>query len=111
MEISERLFELRKQEKISQTAFAKRLKVDPSLISKIESGSTRLTEQNIDHICLVFGVNDAWLRHGKGEMYAKKPVEDEERLLCIFRGLSYEMRVFVLKKLEELLIIDEEKWG
>jgi hypothetical protein len=29
----------------------------------------------------------------------------------MFRGLSYEMRVFVLKKLEELLVIDEEKWG
>jgi hypothetical protein len=35
----------------------------------------------------------------------------EERLLCMFRSLSCEMRVFVLKKLEEMLIIDEEKWG
>jgi hypothetical protein len=54
---------------------------------------------------------EAWLRHGKGEMYVKKPVEDEERLLLMFRRLSYEMRVFVLKKIEEFLVIDEEKWG
>ncbi|MDR3336300.1 MAG: helix-turn-helix domain-containing protein [Treponema sp.] len=110
MEISGRLAELRRRENMSQTAFAKRLKVNPSLISKIESGSARLTEQSIDHICLVFGVNDAWLRCGKGEMYAKKPVEDEERLLSMFRLLSREMRALVLKKIQELLAIDEEKW-
>jgi transcriptional regulator with XRE-family HTH domain len=112
--MNKRLRDLRKALKKNQAEFAAKLGMVQTSYSKIETGENALTEKNISLICLVYGVNESWLRNGKGEMFdssAKPKDEDEKRLLEMFRNLSPEMRAFVLRKIQECLRIDQEFGG
>jgi transcriptional regulator with XRE-family HTH domain len=107
--MNERLKEIRKSLKINQSDFASKIGLAQSGYSQIETGENNLTEQNIKLVCLIYNVNESWLRYGKGEMFnnkAKPKDDDEKRLLEMFRCLSPEMRVFVLKKVKECLRLD-----
>lgn len=68
MGIKERIKELRKYEKLSQSEFAAKLGLQQKAISQIELGINNITEQNIIAICCVFKINEEWLRNGIGEM-------------------------------------------
>lgn len=63
-----RLKEVRKSEKVnlSQREFGRRLGVQDTAISKLESGERNLTDQMILAICREFNVNEEWLRTGEG---------------------------------------------
>jgi len=109
--MNERLRELRKTLKMTQAEFAAKLEMVQNSYSKIETGENSLTEKNIFLICLIYDVNEAWLRTGEGEMFnplIKPKDEDEKKLLEMFRRLSPEMRIFVLRKIQECLRIDQE---
>jgi len=109
--MNKRLREVRKILKINQLDFASKIGMAQSGYSQIETGENALTEQNIKLICLIYGVNETWLRTGEGEMFnpvAKPKDDDEKQLLEMFRLLSPEMRAFVLRKIEECLRLDGE---
>ena len=109
--MNERLRELRKALKMTQAEFAAKLEMAQNSYSKIELGDNSLTDKNIFLICLIFGVNESWLRTGEGEMFnpvSKPKDEDEKKLLKMFRRLSPEMRAFVLRKIQECLRIERE---
>jgi len=109
--MNKRLRELRKTLKLTQAEFAAKLEMAQNSYSKLETGENSLTEKNIFLICLIHDVNESWLRTGKGEMFdtvTKPRNDDEKKLLEMFRKLSPEMRVFVLKKIQECLRIDQE---
>ena len=109
--MNKRLRELRKTLKMTQAEFAAKLEMAQNSYSKIETGDNSLTEKNIFLVCLIFGVNESWLRTGEGEMFnpvSKPKDDDEKRLLEMFRCLSPEMRAFVLRKIQECLRIDHE---
>ncbi|MCL2763017.1 MAG: helix-turn-helix domain-containing protein [Treponema sp.] len=109
--MNKRLRELRKTLRMTQAEFAAKLEMAQNSYSKIETGENSLTEKNIFLICLIFGVDESWLRTGKGEMFdqVSKPKDgDEKKLLEMFRSLSPEIREFVLKKLRECVRIDGE---
>jgi transcriptional regulator with XRE-family HTH domain len=117
MTIPERIIQIRTSKGLSQTAFARVLKVAPSLISKLECGKTPLTEQNIAHICLAFGINEIWLSAGDGEMCATRPssqgpdgrelAPDEWKLLEIYDKLIPENQREVLSYATEKLELQE----
>jgi len=107
--INNRLKEIRKSLKINQSEFASKIGLAQSGYSQIETGENTLTDQNIKLVCLIYDVNESWLRSGKGEMFnykAKPKDDDEKRLLDMFRCLSPEMQEFVLKKIKECLRLD-----
>jgi len=109
--MNKRLKELRIALKMTQAEFAAKLEMAQNSYSKIELGDNSLTKKNIFLICHVYGVNETWLRTGKGEMFdtaAKPKDDDEKRLLEMFRLLSPEMRAFVLRKIDECLRLDGE---
>jgi len=109
--MNKRLKELRKTLRLTQTEFAANLEMAQNSYSKIELGDNSLTEKNIFLICLIYGVNETWLRTGEGEMFnplAKPKDDDEKQLLEMFRLLSPEMRAFILKKIQECLRLDRE---
>ena len=109
--MNKRLREVRKILKINQLDFASKIGMAQSGYSQVETGENTLTEQNIKLICLIYGVNETWLRTGEGEMFnpvAKPKDDDEKQLLEMFRLLSPEMRAFVLRKIEECLRLDGE---
>jgi len=107
--MNKRLREVRKALKINQSEFASKIGMAQSGYSQIETGENALTEQNIKLICLIFSVNETWLRTGEGDMFdseSKAKGEDEQALLHMFRLLSPEMRAFVLKKIDECLELE-----
>jgi len=108
--MNKRLREVRKTLKINQSDFALKIGMAQSGYSQIETGENALTDQNIKLICLIYGVNETWLRTGEGEMFdpASKLNDDEKKLLELFRLLSPEMRTFVLQKIQECLRLDME---
>ncbi len=73
MEISRRIFSVRKETKLNQADFGKRIGVTRSAICNYENGSRSVGEQVILSICREFNVNEAWLRTGEGNMFLKAP--------------------------------------
>lgn len=63
--MNSRLKELRKDIlKLSQAEFAKKIKITQAGLSKLEIGSSVLTERTISMICTTFNVNEEWLKYG-----------------------------------------------
>jgi hypothetical protein len=70
-----------------------------------EAGKANFSETTINLICLTFGVNEEWLREGKGEMMDDEALlsERERRLLGFFRRLSPKAQMMIIEYTEKLL--------
>lgn len=68
--IRARIKELRNTLKLNQTDFANRVGIKQSSLSDIENKKTEtVDERTIRLVCSEFGVNETWLRDGKGEIF------------------------------------------
>lgn len=76
MEIHERIRELRKMEKLSQTKFGEKLGVSKDVITNIEYGRVEPKQLLINYLCKIFNVNKKWLLTGEGEIYEISQEED-----------------------------------
>ncbi|WP_243283783.1 helix-turn-helix domain-containing protein [Clostridium thermobutyricum] len=110
-EIKERFKELRKELKLNQSEFGKRLAVSKDVISNIEIGRVQPKTLLIDAICDTFKVNKDWLVNGSGNMFndSKENIELEELLYKISKeNSSLYPTVLKLSQLdsESLVLID-----
>ena len=71
--MNERIKDIRKVLRLTQTAFAERIAVRQQTIAMIESGKSNPSDQLINSICREFRVNETWLRTGEGEMFIPSP--------------------------------------
>lgn len=71
--MNQRLREIRKALKLSQKEFGAKIGITNAAISRLESGSNKLTEQAITSICREFNVSYEWLTKGIGEMFVSMP--------------------------------------
>lgn len=67
--IGQRLKTLRKEERLTQVDFAKRLLISQSYLSSIENDNETPTSKLLKLASLEFGVNEKWLLDGSGQMY------------------------------------------
>lgn len=65
----ERIIKIRKNFKLSQEQFAKRLGLSRSFINQFETGKRNLSDRTISDICREFKVNEIWIRTGIGEPF------------------------------------------
>lgn len=72
--LNSRIFELRKKLDFTQEEIGKKLGVTRGAISRMESGTYKITETMAKLICTEFNVNIEWLVHGKGEMFNNSDV-------------------------------------
>ena len=106
--MNDRVAQLRKHLGMTQEAFGKRIGLTDAMVSMIESGKKAIQNRIASLICYSFGVNEDWLRYGKGNMLSSKAeTEDERQLLAMFEKLSDEMKRVVLQKVKDLLAADE----
>jgi transcriptional regulator with XRE-family HTH domain len=107
--MKDRLKQLRKNLKLTQGEFGKKIGMSDVAISYMESGRTALSRQNIRLICLTFGVREEWLEKGEGDMMDDEAqLSDQERqLLAFFRELSPLARKMLLEYAEKL--VSDEK--
>ena len=77
----------------------------------VELGKNALTEQNIKLICMIFNVNEQWLRTGAGEMFnpANSPYETE--FFEIYKGLLPETQRALLQFAGTLLETQKKLTG
>ncbi len=67
--IGNRIKELRKDSKLTQEQFGKKIGLKDSSVSMIERNERHLTEAVIKNIMAEFCVNEMWLKEGRGEKY------------------------------------------
>lgn len=104
---------IRKELKLSQDAFGKRLKITTSSISRIEAGINNPSDRTIALVCSEFGISEEWLRTGNGtktlatsgtllgQLQQKYDMSDLElRIIKSYLELPAESR----KKFEEFIV-------
>lgn len=72
--MNERIKALRKELKLSQSAFGKRLKVSRDVVNNMENGRVEIKDYMLKMIATEFNVREEWLRTGEGDMYT--PTDD-----------------------------------
>lgn len=73
MTINERIRYFRKDVlDMNQTEFADKLGMKQTSVSGIERESVAVTDRTIKTICLIFNVNEDWLRTGEGPIYNER---------------------------------------
>lgn len=110
MNINERTKVLRKNYlKLTMDEFGKRLGVQKSAISKIETGKVSLSDQMFLSICREFGVSPEWLRDGIGEPF--KEVTRNKRIEGFVEDiLANEPEGRKARLVDALASLDEEGW-
>lgn len=73
LEIGKRIKKLRKMEDLTQTEFGERIGVKGNTVTGYENGTRRPSDSVLNYICLVFDVNQTWLRTGEGDIYIPIP--------------------------------------
>ena len=66
-----RIKEVRKNEKLTQQEFADRLNLKRNTVGSYEVNVVEPSDRTIKDICDKFGVREAWLRTGEGEMFVQ----------------------------------------
>lgn len=106
--MNDRIKELRKAMNLSQEKFGELLGITKSGVSDIESGRRKVTDQHV--IMLVNnGVNEEWLRTGKGSMFVPKSKDEEiaEMLADIQKSGEDSFRHRLISALARL---DDDGW-
>lgn len=105
----ERIIEIRKYYKKSQTAFADDIGVSRNFINLYENGNRELSERTISDICRIYNVSESWLRTGKGNMF--NPLDREQEVAQVSKRLlkadEYDDLANIIKNLGQL---SDEDW-
>lgn len=78
--IGERIKELRKALRMTQTAFADRIGIRQNSVALLEMGRNTPSDQTVAFICREFRVSEEWLRNGTGEMFVPSPASIVDEL-------------------------------
>ncbi len=107
--MKERIKAIRTALKLSQREFGERLGVSRDVISNLEYGRVEPKELLLRHICELYGVNEEWLLHGKGKMFARDPASGRraDEALQIFKSLRPEFQDYALEQIRRLAKLQE----
>ena len=111
MTVNERIRQLRLSLNLSQTDFSKAICVSSGYTAEIENGHRKANDRIIRLIRLTFGVNEAWLKTGAGEMFQSAPVEKRERIISLFNELNPQFQNYALTVIDHLLKLQKENPG
>ena len=109
MTINERIKEIRHTLNMSQREFAKMVYISNGYLSEIESGHKEVKDRLLHLVSSTFSVNKQWLLSGKGRIFNNTPEEKLERMTCLFNELHPEYQDFVLRQIDELIELQNNK--
>ena len=92
----------------TQEKFAQKLNISRSQLSYYESGNVSISDRSIKDICAKFGVNEEWLRTGKGQKYQETAIDEMAFLMGQFVNEENE---FKKKVISTLLQLDSKDWA
>lgn len=98
--MKDRIKELRKALGLSQTQFGERIGVKQNTVAVYELGRIVPSESVLELIRREFGVSEAWLRDGVGEMFVPQSREEEIAAfvhdVCGPEGTAFQRRLISL---------------
>jgi len=105
MGTNERLKAVRIALKLSQRNFSNGIFLEHSAYARIEQGATKTNDRIIELVCSKYKVSRAYLKSGKGDMFAdnKAPDIKLEQLNHIFNELNPLFQDYLLVQAKELL--------
>jgi transcriptional regulator with XRE-family HTH domain len=105
MSVNQRIVVLRHSLKLTQKDFAQKICISTSFQASIEIEQKKVLDRHIKLIVSAFGVNEAWLRNGEGEMFEKDVTPDYKitETVEIFKQLNPFFQDFILDQLHKLL--------
>lgn len=106
--MKDRIKELRKELNLTQRALADAVGVKQNTIAQYEMGRNEPQNAVITLICRKYGVNEAWLRTGEGEMFVQRTRSQE---IVDFMGeLVQTSNEFKRRFVAALGRLDEDDW-
>lgn len=108
-DIKDRIRELRKETKLSQTDFAERLGCGRGVIKGIEEGQTELKPALADLICRTYNCDPVWLETGQGEMF-RKLSRQEQIADFVGKALTDDSGDFRSQLISILASLDDVGW-
>lgn len=84
-DVAARIKAVRKQFKLSQSAFGEPFGANRDQINNVENGRAAVYDMMISAICRTYGVNEIWLRTGAGEPFT--PTSRKEEMTSLFAQL------------------------
>jgi transcriptional regulator with XRE-family HTH domain len=106
--ISRRIGEVRKTLGLTQQKFAEDLKISQTHASALERNSRTIQDRIIKMICFTYGVNEKWLKTGKGEIFEKGRDFKLEEVVNNFKKLDELLQDYVLKQIRLALDYQEK---
>jgi transcriptional regulator with XRE-family HTH domain len=103
--INKRIVMFRHKLKMTQKDFAKKICISTSFQASIEIEQKKVLDRHIKLIVSAFGVNEAWLRTGEGEMFEKDVTPDYKitETVELFKQLNPFFQDFIMDQLYKLL--------
>jgi transcriptional regulator with XRE-family HTH domain len=109
MTINARIREARKALNMSQKDFAQAICISNTYLADIENEFRKSNDRIVKLASMIFGINEAWLKTGEGQMFYKSPDEKITRLISIFNELPLDFQDYALDQLEKLLILRKKQ--
>ena len=107
--MNERIKEIRKLYKLTQTDFASKLGLSQNFITQLETGSKKPSDRTISDICRIFSINEEWLRSGNGKM--KLDLTKNQEIAQFLNDVMAEDDEDFKKNFVDVLArLDEKQW-
>ena len=97
--VSQRIGEVRKTLGLTQQKFADELKISQTHANALELNTRIIHDRYIKMICLTYGVNEKWLKTGKGTMFEEGSDYKLEEVISNFKKLDEHLQDYVLKQI------------
>lgn len=109
MTIGERVKTLRKELGLTLEKFANPIGIHRGSLSAIENDKSGMSDRTLLAICREYGVSEAWLRDGVGEMFV--PVTRNEKIARFAGELMKDETPDFRRQLVEILAdLNDEQW-
>lgn len=112
MMISERIKMIRNHFKLSQSEFGERIGLSRGAVVNLEMNRLKNPgDQTLRYnlICREFGINEEWLRTGKGPMLSAK-TEEEEFAIWAARHLKIDSDSFKRRFVRAMMNLSDDDW-
>lgn len=110
--ISERIKMIRNHFKLSQSEFGERIGLSRGAVVNLEMNRLKNPgDQTLRYnlICREFGINEEWLRTGKGQMLSAK-TEEEEFAIWAARHLKIDSDSFKRRFVRAMMNLSDDDW-
>lgn len=108
--MNERIKKIIEKLGLKKVDFANRLHISQPFASELCSGAKAPSDRTISDICREFGVREAWLRTGEGEMFVQDT--QSEQVAAFLADLTKDDSDTFKKRFVEMLAgLSPEDWG